>query len=102
MPPDGNPAGDRAQSRRLKGDYQPIVPHYYPVACVRRRVGGYYVFRGGDAGGGVGIFAGPDYPGALLRVWRNAHAPLKFGGLVDRTSQGADELGCLVGKNPMP
>jgi hypothetical protein len=55
-------------------------------------------------GGGVGIFGLVLIILVLFYVFGGMHMPpLKFGGgLADRTSQGADELGCLVGKNPMP
>ena len=66
--------------------------------------GGYYGYQRWGTGGGVGnLRAGPDHSGALLRVRRNAYAPLKFrGGLVLERAQGTDELGHLCGLNPMP
>jgi hypothetical protein len=43
--------------------------------------GGYYGYQRWGTGGGVGIFGlVHDHSGALLRVRRNAYAPLKFRG----------------------
>ena len=48
------------------------------------------------------LWVGPHHSGPLLRVRRNAYAPLKFGGWRARTSQATDELGRLCGRNPTP
>jgi hypothetical protein len=64
--------------------------------------GGYYGYQRWGTGGGVGIFGLVLIILVLVYVFGGVRLPpLKFGGgLVDRTSQGANELGCLMGTIP--
>jgi hypothetical protein len=78
------PGREIEPSTELKGDfYVTDRAHYYPAARVRRRWWLLRISEMGDRRRRRDFRAGPDHSGALLRVRRNAYAPLKFrGGLV--------------------
>src|SRR5579864_2724920 len=64
----------------LKGDsHVTDRAHYYPATRVRWW---WWLLRISEVGNGRrrrNLWAGPDHSGALLRVRRNAYAPLRFG-----------------------